>query len=360
MPALFTSGYCVKKPSWHGQENLLNESPKSVRESLIAAGQDWDIEVENIYDKNGATVPLGRLFRRLDTNSILSVVGPKTHCLQNRDAFGFLQQFIDKGELNLETAGCLDDGRKVWTLAQLNRPNFTVVKGDEIKKYLLVSNSHDGTLSVHIGMTPVRVVCWNTLSSAIFSKDAKKNMFKIRHSAQVKQRVEDVGTVIDSINSEMDKSFEGFAELAKKGLKEKQVRQYFKEVFAMKPDDEMPKQSVTTLDTLLSLYDQNVSLVNELLGNFRKTEEIKNEAADVVGKAVLEEMMNNFEGGAGNSTSNASWWTAYNAVTEYLTHNRGRSDETRVASLWYGDSSLKSEKALDLAFEMAGISRQAV
>lgn len=357
MPALFSDGYCVETPSWHRGEKLLASAPQTVDESLDNAGQNWTVSAEEVYDKEGKIVPLGRLFRRSDNNQILSIVGPKTHPLQNREAFGFLQQFIDKKELSLETAGCLDEGRKVWTLATINRPNFTVVKGDEIKKYLLISNSHDGTLSVHIGMTPVRVVCYNTLSAAIFSKEARKNMVKIRHSKQVKQRFDDVTSTINYIDDEMNKSFEGFSALASKGIKTAEVRQYFKDVFDMKPDDEMPKQSITTLDTLLTLNEANVSLCQELLGNFKKSQEVKGEADEVIGKAILEEL---FEAGAGNTAANASWWTAYNAVTQYLTHNRGRENDTRLASLWYGDSAIKSEKALNLAFEAAGISRQAV
>lgn len=359
MPALFSSGYGVKVPSWHRLENLLNEAPKTVKDSLAEAGQDWTLTSENVYDGNGNIVPLGKLFRRSDNNQILSIVGPKTYPLQNVDAFAFLQEFIDKGELTLETAGCLDEGRKVWTLAQINRPNFTVVKGDEIRKYLLISNSHDGTLSVHLGMTPIRVVCYNTLSAAIFSKEAKKQMVKIRHSKQVKERFDDATATINAIDDEMNRSFEGFAALANVGIKEKDAREYFKQVFKMKPDDEMPKQSITTLENLLALHDENISLIGELLGNHKKTEEITKAADEIVGKAILETMLENMENGIGteNEPSRGSWWTAYNAVTQYLTHDRGRTDETRLASLWYGDSSVKNAEALELALEMAGISR---
>lgn len=360
MPDMVTAAYCVKVPSWHKKEELLQDAPKTVRESLIRAGQDWEVGAEKLYDKKGDEVPLARLFRRLDTDKPLAVVGPKTFPLQNRDAFGVLQPYLDKGEITLETAGCLDEGRKVWTLATINRPNFTVVKGDEIQKYLLISNSHDGTLAVNFGMTPIRVVCWNTLSAAIFSKEAKKNMVKIRHSKQVKEKVEDVSQTINMINSEMDASFAGFAELAKKGIRERQAREYFKAVFDMKPDNEMPKQSITTLDTLLAMQEENISLVNELLRNNEQNNEIAREAQEIVGKSILDTCLDNMEAGIGteNAASRGSWWTAYNAVTQYLTHERGRSEQTRLAALWYGDSAKKNEKALNLAFEMAGISRQ--
>lgn len=359
MPDLFSAGYCVETPSWHKKEDMLAEAPKTVQESLQRAGQDWDVGLEDVFDNKGINVNhIGRLIRRLDNGHPLAIVGPNTHVLQNREAFGIFQQFIDSGDVTLDTAGCLDEGRKVWTLAKLNRANVEIVKNDEVYKYLLVSNSHDGTLAVRVGFTPVRVVCWNTLSAAIFSKDAHKSLIKIRHSSKVVQKVKDAGAVIDRISNQFDTACEAFQLLARKGITGTQTKEYFKTVFDMKPDDEMPKQSITTLERLIALEDENRQLVNELLAKDVERKEIEAEAQQVIGSQVLDQLLNNMEAGIGtdNAPSRGTFWTAYNAITQYLTHERGRSSDTRLASLWYGNSYKVNEKAVKVALEMAGIS----
>lgn len=358
MPALFTSGYCVKTPSWHKQENLLGEAPKTVRESLRLAGQDWEVALEELKDIHGNSLnDIGRLIRRMDNNQPLAIVGPKTHVLQNHQAFSVFQQFMDSGDVTLETAGALDEGRKVWTLARLNRPNVEVVKGDEVAKYLLVSNSHDGTLAVRIGFTPVRVVCWNTLSAAIFSKEAQKSMIKIRHSQQVVQRVENAAAVIGAIDKEYEKASEVFKAIARKGINGSQTKEYFKKVFDMKEDGNMSKQSETLLTRLLELDDENRSVVNELLAKDTQRKEIDNVAQEIIGKQLLENLTEKMETGIGtdNLPSRGTWWTAYNAVTQYLTHESGRTDQTRLASLWYGASAKLNDEAIKLAVEMSGV-----
>lgn len=362
MPAMVSSMYAVKVPSWHNQEVLLNDAPKSVRESLIAAGQDWDVLEEKLYDKDGKEIGLGKLVRRSDTMDALSIIGAQTHTIQNRVAFGFLQPYLDTNQIVLETAGCLDEGRKVWTLARINRPEVEIVKGDYVRKYLLISNSHDNTMSVKVGFTPVRVVCWNTLSAAVFGKDANKAITSVRHSKQVVEKVEDTVAQIDLINETFDKGCEGFKSLARKQVKNaEELKTFFATAFGMKPKKgsttELPNQSIETLEKLCEYYDANVACVNELMKSHQKSEEVRKVAEETAAVVTLETLVNNFEAGIGSDIkdSRGTYWAAYNAVTQYLTHDRGRTDETRLASLWYGNSALVSEKALQVAYEMTGL-----
>ena len=359
MAHMFQTGAFVQVPAWHNLGNVLDSAPKTVAEFMIAAGQGWKVNLETIHDSQGKIVPLGKMIRRDDNQEILGVVGPNTHVLQNSEAFEHLQPYVDSGLLQLETAGCLDRGAKVWMLAKINKPNFQVVSGDDIAKYFLVSNSHDGTLSVRIGLTPVRVVCWNTLSSAIFSKDAEKQLVRIRHTRKVQMNVRDAVQAVESINDAMDKGCEGFAALARRSIREGEVREYFKNVFKMEESEghPLPKQSRDTLDSLMVRYNANREAATELLANFQASQEIAREAQETVGKAVLETLLDKMETGIGteNAASRGTWWTAYNAVTEYLTHERGRTNETRFASLNYGDSAKKNETALKLALTGSGL-----
>ena len=94
---------------------------------------------------------------------MLGIVGPRFAVLQNKDAFGWFQPFLDAKEAALHTAGSLRGGSRIWVLAKLNRDPLVIAAGDEVEKFILLSHGHDGRLAVRGGFTPIRVVCQNTL-----------------------------------------------------------------------------------------------------------------------------------------------------------------------------------------------------
>lgn len=365
----FSSGVCVKIPSWHRFENLVETAPKTVGEFMTLAGQSWRVVHKPVCDETGRVVtqrieyadgtvedrPVSKIAMREDTGACLGIVGPNTQILQNVEAFSPLQTYLDSGLITLETAGCLEGGAKVWTLAKINRPSFDIGGGDTIDKYLLVSNSHDGTLAVRVGITGVRVVCHNTLSLAHVKGDAAKDLIRIRHSRQVQVKTQDAIANIERVNEAMDKGFSCYAELAKATISGSKARQYFKDVFNM-PEENVPKQSRDLLDDLMTRYDANVSLTRELLANYQQSQQVATEAQEIIGGKILEDILTEkMETGIGQTQGKESWWSAYNAVTEYLTHERGRSDETRFSSLYYGDSAKKNDRAFELAMLGAGL-----
>lgn len=369
----YSSGVCVNVPSWHRLENAVlqegDAATKNVAHFMELAKQNWTVSHESICFPDGTPATqvieyadgttenrdVGKIVRRNDTGACLGIVGPKTHILQNVEAFAPLQPYLDSGLLTLETAGCLDGGARVWMLAKINKPNFVVGIGDEIKKYFLCANSHDGTLAARFGLTATRVVCNNTLTSAIFDKEAKKDIVRIRHSAQVQLRAADAIANIENLNAAMDNGFAKMAALAKTSISGAKARQYFKDVFNM-PEDNVPKQSRDLLDELTLKYENNVALVRELLDSHNQRTAIEAQAQEIVGSQLLNEILTEkMETGIGQTQGRETWWSAYNAVTEYLTHDRGRTEETRFASLYYGDSAKKNEVAYKLALEGAGI-----
>lgn len=369
----FSSGVCVKVPSWHRLENAVLEAgdaaTKNVERFMELAKQNWTVSHESICFPDGTPATqvieyadgttenrdVGKIVRRGDTGACLGVVGPKTHILQNVEAFAPLQPYLDSGLLTLETAGCLDGGARVWMLAKINKNNFVVQPGDEIEKYFLCANSHDGTLAARFGLTATRVVCNNTLSSAIFDKEAKKDIVKIRHSSKVQMKAADAIANIESLNNAMDNGFASLAALAKVSISVSKARQYFKDVFNM-PEENVPKQSRDLLDELTLKYENNVALVRELLDSHNQRTAIEAQAQEIVGSQVLDAILTEkMETGIGQTQGRETWWSAYNAVTEYLTHDRGRNEETRFASLFYGDSAKKNEYAFELAMKGANL-----
>src|SRR5262249_27318291 len=133
--------------------------------SFKQAGLDWEVELFPLFTATGQQVTHKAVKRSTD-GKVLGVVGPRWQPLQNKDAFNWFDPFLAAGQATLEAAGSLAGGTRVWVLAKLNRDPIVVVPGDEVTKYLLLSNGHDGSLAVRCGFTPIRVVCNNTLQMA--------------------------------------------------------------------------------------------------------------------------------------------------------------------------------------------------
>jgi len=167
---------------WHGLGHRLegNESANEIRE---LAGLDWNVEVEPLYRKiDGEFVefPLANASVRDMDNSNLGCVGPRWTPYQNESMFECFRPMVENGLMKWHTAGSLRNGQRVWCLCELNLDNSEITPGDEIRKFAMLSNGHDGKLAVHFGFTPIRVVCANTEAMARGSKASK--LIRVRHS----------------------------------------------------------------------------------------------------------------------------------------------------------------------------------
>ena len=162
---------------WHGLGTEIGDET-NFWDAFKLAGLDWEVETEPLYRKGAADQVVGEEVKaqaavRTSDDRVLGVVGPRWTPLQNRDAFKVFEPLVDSGDLVLHTAGSLRNGERVWVLCQLGADNTEIVKDDEIAKFVLLSNGHDGKLAVHLGFTPIRVVCANTEAMARGSKASK-------------------------------------------------------------------------------------------------------------------------------------------------------------------------------------------
>lgn len=158
--------FSVREKPWHYEmtkdvTKIIQEAPTS-KEALIAAGLDWKIEGKPVYDGRGRAIPGYRVNVRSSDDSILGVVSSRYSIVQNEDAFSFLD-CLTKEQLRYETAGSLRGGKQIWLLGRM--PDCKIA-GDKVEPYICFTNSHDGTSAVRCCMTPVRVVCNNTLNYA--------------------------------------------------------------------------------------------------------------------------------------------------------------------------------------------------
>lgn len=303
----------VGETPWHGLGNQLDEAP-TISEAITAAGLDWEVGLKDLQTVDGVPVNHRATYRKTD-GSILGVVGPRYTPLQNVDAFDWFQPFIDAGECALHTAGSLHEGQKVWVLAQLNRDNSEIVRGDDVCKFILLSNSHDGTTAIRVGYTPIRVVCANTMAMA-HSKGSGSKLIRIRHTRSSKTNLENVRDIMDNINAEFEATADQFRFLASRNFNQGDVRRYVKTMLDIQgtPDDDIKTRTRNILDDILT-----------------RIEGPKQSATGVRG----------------------TWWAAYNGFNEYLNYAKGRTEDNRLDSLWFGLNANDNIKALNTALEFA-------
>jgi phage/plasmid-like protein (TIGR03299 family) len=325
----------VGQTPWHGLGKAMISPPATVEEALVQGGLDWRVNSFPMYsniplgttDLQGRAqflkVPLpGQALIRDSDNSVLGTVGDGYKAVQNGEAFSFFNEALAAGLCDIETAGSLRGGRRVWMLAQIKDATHDVVANDPVKAYFLVSNSHDGTLAVRVGFTGIRVVCQNTLSMAHHNNKSK--LLQVRHTKNVSKGLEKLKEIVDWQRGTFKATVEQFRHLAKLGCTEATLRKYVETVF----EPEL-----------------------EARGQDGKDTEARTESVD----RLMAKVLPLFQSGRGNNLPGVSGtlWAAYNAVTEYQTWERGRENDTRLDSLWFGQNGKTNERAFEVAMKMA-------
>ena len=189
MPAEVETMFYARETPWHGLGTRV-EGAVSSEEALDAAGLNWDVVQEKLYTEDGYCVPGFYANVRDSDNKVLGVVTNRYKIVQNREAFAFTDGLFGKG-VKYETAGSLREGRKTWILARL--PKAYRLAEDKVMPYLVFSNSHDGSGAVKAAMTPVRVVCNNTLNLALQRAD---RIWTASHTGDMGSKLEDAGMTL--------------------------------------------------------------------------------------------------------------------------------------------------------------------
>jgi phage/plasmid-like protein (TIGR03299 family) len=319
-----TMAYAGQTP-WHGRGVKLEVPVVLVEEALKAGGLDWTVHTEPVYLAQKLVVPdeggrevLGRkvpnrfaVLRDTD-QAILGTVGQGWRPLQNRDAFAPLQAFLAGGLATVESVGSLRGGARVWMLLKIAREACTIVGDDIVEKYLLVAQGHDGAMSVHFGITMTRVVCMNTLSAAIApARRGGAPMVRIRHSASAQDGIKAASEFIVAADARFDAAAEVFRALSRRQITGAELRDY-----------------------ILTVFPRRKKGSPEGGGDGGE-----GSGSEKVGK-VEEQVTELFEGkGRGSDLAGVKGtaWGAYNAVTEFLSHHRGRSQDARLENLWFGE-----------------------
>lgn len=324
MPAEIESFASFREPAWHKLGTVFDHEVTSAREMLSLAELDnWNVRLEPIpLPKNYTTAKDNFLVVRSHPANgnpdVLAIVGERYKVLQNEELFAFGDNLTDGARW--ETAGSLKSGRVVFGSLALERETVLDPDGvaDKVNTYLLVNTSHDGSTAVQASVTPVRVVCANTLAVAL---NGVKQSFKMRHTQSLDGRVAAAREAIGLANAYMDK----FDEIAHAMIQTEITKDTFNKIVeaAYPMPDKDTKGSMTKWANKVDLLDEIYT------GDF-------------------------------NGMIAGTAWGAYNALTErldwYRTARRGNGEGIAAAASGF-DPVTNAEKAklLSIVREVAGV-----
>lgn len=216
MAAFVESMFSVREMPWHGMGTIVEDAPNS-KEAIITAGLDWEVESRRMYLADGSEVPDAFANVRKTDNSVLGIVGNRYTIVQNNEAFSFTDNLIGEGCV-YETAGSLKDGKQIWLLARL--PKAVQIAGDNVMPYLCFTNTHDGSGAVKVFMTPIRVVCNNTLNQAL---STAKRTWSARHTGSIESKLREASETLELANSYMNELKKTSETLALQKIDEKKL-----------------------------------------------------------------------------------------------------------------------------------------
>lgn len=312
----------VGNTPWHGLGNQL--SPKQPIEIWARqAGMDWTIESADVRfvaaqaDSSLGSIhafPEQRVLYRSDTKAPLSVVSSRYQVVQPREILEFYRDLTEVGGFELETAGVLREGKKLWALARTGQ-SVSLKGRDDVNGYLLLATACDGTLATTAQFTSVRVVCNNTLAIALGDNaGAIKVPHRSQFDAQAVKR--QLGIAISSWDAFMVRA---------RAMSECRVTDAAADKFLRR---------VLTYSTT-SPADRDAIAVNERA--------IKAVHALYAGKGM----------GANLASASGTVFGLLNAVTEFCDHHRrARSEDHRRDAAWFGSGASLKQRAFDEAMKL--------
>lgn len=241
MAALVEQMFSVREVPWHKQGLIVEDAPTS-EDAIRLAGLDWKVEQKEMFLADGTKIPDAFANVRDKDNRVLGVVGNRYSIVQNSEAFSFTDSLIGEG-CQYETAGSLRDGKQIWLLAHL--PEAIQIAGDDVMPYLCFTNTHDGTGSVKVFTTGIRVVCNNTLNQALSNA---KRTWSVRHTGSIETKLAVATETLNLANNYMAELKKECEELALKKIDNNKVIEFIK--YLVPEEDDMSQRQKTNIKDL--------------------------------------------------------------------------------------------------------------
>jgi phage/plasmid-like protein (TIGR03299 family) len=318
-------------PAWHNLGTVLEEAPTS-RKALIAAKMNWKVEKHPIYIKREKKIHASKFIEipgkfanvRMDTGDCLGVVGKDYQVLQNNDAFKFMDGLVENEEIKYESAGSLYGGSVIWLLARMKKQYF-ITDDDSIQPYMLLFNSHNGTMMVRIQPTSVRVVCANTLTWAMRDD---RSAFYIRHMGTMQDNIKEAKRMLGLLYNQHNTLNEILKDLSLTTVVKSKAKKFIEEMFPMPTikADEDEKRRERIIERIHGVRSD----VSNIFDNHPTTQTV------------------------------AAKGTAYgllNAYTYYIDHEKKSKggDEVRHRSAMFGGGAKMKQQALNTARKIFGV-----
>jgi phage/plasmid-like protein (TIGR03299 family) len=307
-----------REPAWHGLGTVFTEE-KTTSQMLEAANlNNWNVRLEELTIPSNLTSDKSYQYVVRDNptdksqTDVLGIVGERYTPLQNEELFAFGDNILDGGG-RWETAGSLRGGRVVFGSLALERETILDPNGvaDKIKTYLLINTSHDGSIAIQASITPVRVVCANTLNVALNrtkKRDGVKQSFKIRHTQTANGKVQVARETLGLANAYMDE----FDKMAHAMIQKEISAKDFNDIILAA----YPKPDKDTKGAVKK-WENKVDVINDIYT------------------------------GEYNGMISGNAWGAFNALTERLDwyrSARGGNNESILASASGFDPAINAEK----------------
>jgi phage/plasmid-like protein (TIGR03299 family) len=313
--------------AWHGLGQVV-ETAMTSAQAIELANLDYEVGKTTIHaaiDSENIGLGLVKIedkfaTYRADTKQPLGIVGARYEIVQNKDAFAFFDAIVDSKEAIFETAGALGNGERIFVTAKL--PKDLLVNGEEVNKYIILTNSHDGTSSIVAGFTTIRVVCNNTLQAAL---KGLTNKVYIEHRIGAKERLSEAYKVMGIASKYMNEVDEIFNQMAKTKVSDTELQKYITDVMmpeykALKSPEEDEKISTRFKNQVTSIYEFALSHPTQ------QTE-----------------------------ATRGTLWGAYNAISGYYNYiQKYKNDEQKFTSQMFGNGNNKIQKGFQKAYELIG------
>lgn len=302
----------VGRTPWHGLGAQLQPGA-SIEEWTAAARLGYTVlESPVLYESPASTElqrwPLRKVLHRSDTGAPLAVVSDGYRVVQPAEVMDFFRRLGELGGFELETAGALSDGRRVWALARVS-DGADVVDGDTVRPYLLFGTSYDGTMATVAKFTDIRVVCNNTVVRALGEGNGS---VRVLHSERFD--ADEVRLQLGIVASSWERFLVQSRALARVPMSGTEADEFVKALLEPYHSGRLEIQDTRAYKRVLQLFN------GAAIG------------ADIPGVA-------------------GTRWAMLNAVTQLVDHERGRSDSTRLESAWFGTGAAMKQRAVDLLAE---------
>jgi hypothetical protein len=302
--------------AWHGLGQVVVSAITS-EEAIKLANLDYEVDKAMVsftdnQDLGHHEIDGYYATYRNDTKEYLGMVKSRYEIVQNKDAFGFFDAIVDSGEAIFETAGVLGKGERIFVTAKL--PDDFEVHGEKIEKYIILTNSHDGTSSVIAGFTNIRIVCNNTLQAAL---SGLENKVSISHISGAKERVREASRVM------------GIASKYSSGVSE-----YFNQMADFKMDEGMTRDFISKVMT-----PEYLQVPKDKDEEKEMSTRLKN-VIDSTLEFTLTHPTQTTDATKGNL------WGAYNGISGYFNYIKPfNSAEDKFKSQFFGTGNVKILKA---------------